>query len=120
MYCVVCLKNRAREFFCPYCKPNIEVILTPKQLTVNQDTFEDFKSLPIDRQWEVIYLTNKRLGRMLKAHLSSEFFLDRIILEYTEMVLGRHEHLEFPPLPNDFNMNLTSYNQYKNKKEFAL
>ena len=122
MYCVVCLKNRASDFFCPYCRKNVETLFRPGQLIVAKEDREDFFSLKFSQQWNVIYLTNKRLGKLLKqSHIehgrlvgiaSIEFYLTRIIKEYTEMILLGHDQLEIPVAPKEDNVG-RDYHQYK-------
>lgn len=122
MYCVVCLKNRARDFFCTYCQPKVETLFKPGQLSVAKEDKEDFLSLRLENQWNVIYLTNKRLGKLLKLSeirngvltgiAVLEFHLGRIICEYTEMVLLGHQQLEIPPAPKEDNVG-RDYHQYK-------
>ena len=122
MYCVVCLKHRASGFFCVYCRPKIETLFKPGQLSVEKSIAEDFFSLHVEDQWRVIYLTNKRLGRLLKLSdirhgvltgiATLEFYLGRIIYEYTEMVLLGHDQLEIPPAPKEDNVG-RDYHQYK-------
>ena len=126
MYCVVCLKNRARDFFCVYCEPKIETLFRSGQLLVAKEDRKHFLSLKVEDQWRVIYLTNKRLGKLLKVSYmqhgqlggiaSIEFYLGRIICEYTEMVLLGHENLDIPPTPKEDNVG-RNYHQYKTAKE---
>lgn len=127
MYCVVCLKNRARDFFCVYCEPKIETLFRSGQLSVAKEDKNKFFKLHIEDQWRVIYLTNKRLGKLLKAsHMqhgqlcgiaSIEFYLGRMISEYTEMVILGHSILEIPPTPNEDNVG-RNYHQYKTAKDY--
>jgi hypothetical protein len=114
MYCIVCLNNRARDFFCPYCEDNIKQLLREGQLKVTRETYDDFKSLPMNKQWEVIYHVNKRLGKALKADVykESDFRIDILIREYSEMVLLRHQELEIPQRTENDDINRRSYTQY--------
>jgi hypothetical protein len=117
MYCIVCLKNRARDFYCPYCEPKIRKILKSNQVTIEKSTKEDFDKLLPEMQYKVIYLTNRRLGKSLRAqvHLEWTFKVDVILQEYCRMVLLEHEHLEIPVNAED--TSVWKYQVYVSPKE---
>lgn len=87
-----------------------------KNLHISDDDVNDLKSLTKEQQWKVSYLTNKRLGRMLKANVKDEFFLGAVIREYTEMIILKHKELEISPYSNNYDMFTRSYRQYQTKK----
>jgi hypothetical protein len=121
MYCVICLKNRARDFYCPYCMPKIKQILTPYQISVGKDVKEMFINLPLDIQYKIISLTNKRLGNVLRLgnYRDTDFFkTENIIKEYTDMVKLNHLVLDLP-ISNNGDLNQCRYRQYESPKEIT-
>lgn len=116
MRCVICLKNRAVNFICPYCMNSVKHVLRPIQMNVGKEITEGFKSLPLNKQWQVIDLTNKRIGKTLKAGLASELFLGALISEYTQMIILRHSELEIPMRITHDDIYIRRYSQYKSKK----
>lgn len=113
MYCIVCLKNSARDFFCPSDEHMIKQILRSGQIKVSNDVTDNFKTLLMSDQWKVIYLTNKRLGKALKSgvYKETDFRIEIMIREYTEMVILGHTKLEIPPCDRD-DTEARSYTQY--------
>jgi hypothetical protein len=111
MYCIVCLQNRAREFYCPYCGPKIEQVLRHDKMTVTEQTQQLFNKLSMPQQKYVIYLTNKRLGKALKSgvYKETDFRIDILIREYSEMAY-KNQQLEIPY--DTYKENRRSYHQY--------
>lgn len=125
MYCLVCLHNRARDFFCPYCEPKIRVLFRSGQLSISKETKEDFESLPIHMQRKIIHLSNKRLGKILKNEIGNgyletlrpsilmqEFRLEYLISEYIQMALRSYKDLDIPVRTEYDDILRQCYHQY--------
>ena len=95
MYCVVCLKNNARQFFCSVCGHNVEQILAPIQISVLEENRRVFFILPMPIQKDIIKRINKRLGSILKTGYRNDFSLNAMIKEYSEMIKLNHQNTEF-------------------------
>lgn len=111
MYCIVCLQNNARDFFCPFCIDNIRCLFREPQIKVEDEVFKKFSGLPMHVQRDITLLTSKRMVNILKADLKSHFHLGYIIKEYTEMSLLRHDELEIPQCKRD-DVQFRRYHQY--------
>jgi hypothetical protein len=118
MYCIICLKNRARNFYCPYCLPKLKKLFKAKQMKVEKETRDVFLSLSVNKQLEVVKLTSKRFGVLLKTRLFEiqDFSIDVMIQEYCKMVSLDHENLDLPKKSNEDRV-VYKYGVYESPKE---
>jgi len=114
MYCVVCVQNRASDFFCPFCQGNIGKLLRKTQIEVTKDWKDIYQSLTMEQQHKIASLISKRILSGLKAGIynESDFRVDTMVKEYCEMTLKRHEYLEIPISTDYSDMNGCRYTQY--------
>lgn len=115
MYCIVCLKNRSPEFFCPYCLEKVKRLFSNRQIKVVDGVKKSFFALSLSQQKEIITLTHKRLGNLCKIKRANEFELNNIIREYIEMLLLNRK-LEIP-MDTTNGEPIRSYSQYKIPKK---